>query len=58
MCLDPVTRPRRVDSVAVLATLLVAVCGAFATVVAAPVGDPATAVVASAGAACAPAASR
>jgi hypothetical protein len=58
MCLDPAIRPRRADSVAVLATVLVAVCGAFATVVAAPVGEPATAVVASAGAACPLAASR
>jgi hypothetical protein len=58
MCFETSRRPRRVDSVAALATALVAVCGAFATVVAAPIAEPAPALVAAAGVASPPAASR
>jgi hypothetical protein len=47
MCPDPATRPRFVDSVAVLATALVAVCAAAAIAFGAPVGEPASALVAS-----------
>jgi len=58
MCSEPANRPRFADSIAVLATALVAVCGAFATVVAAPITEPAPALVASAVVASPPAASR
>jgi hypothetical protein len=57
MCPDPATRPRLVDSVAVLATAVVAVCGAAAIAFGAPVGEPPSAVVASAAATSLPAAS-
>jgi len=40
MCPDPAARPRLVDSVAVVATLLVAAFGAFATVVGTSVAEP------------------
>ena len=44
---DPATRPRLVDSVAVLATALVAVFAAATIAFGAPVGEPPTALVAS-----------
>jgi hypothetical protein len=40
MCRDPASRPRLADSVAVVATVLVAALGAFATVVGASVAEP------------------
>jgi len=39
MCPEPASRPRLVDSVAVLATVLVAAFGALATIVGAPVAE-------------------
>jgi hypothetical protein len=47
MCPEPATRPRLVDSVALFATGLVAVCSAATIVFGAPVGEPPTALVAS-----------
>ena len=58
MCSEPAHRPRFADSIAVLATALVAIGGAFATVVAAPIAEPAPALVASAAVASPPTASR
>ena len=58
MCPDPATRPRLVDSIAVLATVLVAAFGAFATVVGASVPQPAATLVVAAAAASPPAAPR
>ena len=43
MCPDPAARPRLVDSVAVVATVLVAALGALTTVVGASVAEPSAA---------------
>jgi len=48
MCSEPAIRPRFAGSIAVVATVLVAVFGAAATVFAAPAAEPVGAFVASA----------
>jgi hypothetical protein len=58
MCPDPDCRPRLVDSIAVVATALVAVCGAAAIAFGAPVAGPAATLVASAAATAPPASPR
>jgi di/tricarboxylate transporter len=57
MCPDPATRRRLVDSVAAFATALVAVGGAAAIAFGTPVGEPPSALVASAAVMSLPAAS-